>query len=412
MEKKITPSYLALSNLKKKPYRSAALLALIALSSALLLGSLILTSSLKKGVRGIQSRIGADLMIVPEGSEQKMQGLLLNGSPNYFYMDKGLEEIVAGVQGIEKLSSQVFLATLTESCCDFPVQIIGFNPQSDFILQSWAKDHFNKRLINTGDGSHAEEILFAGCNIEAKKKTVKFFGRYHKILSRLAKSGSGMDNVIYADMDTLKKIYLDARERGYGFLSGDDFDSKVSVIYVKLGPGERPDSTALRIRRALENAGSSQKVEIIQSQSFISDLMGKLSSILVFLHAICFLVLVISLLTLSLVFSLSLSERLREFSILRVLGASHKELGKIIFDEALLLATSGGAVGIFLSLLIILPFNFLISEKIALPFAMSGPFQLVIFSAIIFVLTLAVCLLSSAGSLLRIYRFEPYGEVK
>lgn len=107
MEKKITPSYLALSNLKKKPYRSAALLALIALSSALLLGSLILTSSLKKGVRGIQSRIGADLMIVPEGSEQKMQGLLLNGSPNYFYMDKGLEEIVDGVQGIEKLSSQV-----------------------------------------------------------------------------------------------------------------------------------------------------------------------------------------------------------------------------------------------------------------------------------------------------------------
>ncbi|MCR5253870.1 MAG: ABC transporter permease [Treponema sp.] len=409
MEKKITFSYLALSNLKKKPYRTAALLALIALSSALFLASLILTSSLKNGVKGIQSRIGADLMIVPEGSEQKMEGLLLNGTPNYFYMDKDVEKIVAGVEGVEKLSSQVFLATLTESCCDFPVQIIGFNPESDFILQSWAKEHFNKKLIKDGQG---EEILFAGCNIEAKKKNVKFFGQYHKILSKLAKSGSGMDNVIYADMATLKKIYLDAREKGYGFLSGDDFDSKVSVIYVKLAPGERPDSTALRIMRAMEKAGSSQKVQIIQSQSFISDLMGKLSSILVFLYALCFLVLVISLLTLSLVFSLSLNERLREFSILRVLGASHKELGKIIFDEALILAAGGGASGIFISLLIILPFNFLISEKIALPFAMSGALQLVVFSALVFVLTIAVCLLSSAGSVIRIFRFEPYGEVK
>lgn len=408
MEKKITSFYLALFNLKKKPYRTGALLALIALSSALLLGSLILTSSLNGGVKGLQSRIGADLMIVPEGSEQKMEGLLLNGSPNYFYMDKNVESIVARVKGVERLSSQVFLASLTESCCDFPVQVIGFDPQSDFILQNWAKDHFNKKLITPGN----EEILFAGCNIEARKKTVKFFGQYHKILSRLAKSGSGMDNVIYADMATLKKIYLDARKKGYGFLSGDDFDSKVSVIYVKLAPDERPDSTALRIRRALENAGSSQKVEIIQSQTFISDLMGKLSSILVFLYGISFLVLVISLLTLSLVFSLSINERLREFSILRVLGASHKDLEKIIFDEALILAGAGGLTGIFLSLLIILPFSYLISEKIALPFAMSGAFQLALFSALVFVLTLAACLLSSAGSAIRLSKFEPYGEVK
>ncbi len=140
--------------------------------------------------------------------------------------------------------------------------------------------------------------------------------------------------------------------------------------------------------------------------------MGKLSSILVFLYALCFLVLVISLLTLSLVFSLSLNERLREFSILRVLGASHRELGKIIFDEALILAAGGGVSGIFISLLIILPFNFLISEKIALPFAMSGALQLVVFSALVFVLTIAVCLLSSAGSAVRISKFEPYGEVK
>ena len=82
MEKQITSEYIAISNLKKKPFRTAAMLAVIALSSAILLASLILTSSLKKGIFGIQSRLGADLMIIPEGSEQEMEGILLYGNPN------------------------------------------------------------------------------------------------------------------------------------------------------------------------------------------------------------------------------------------------------------------------------------------------------------------------------------------
>ena len=62
--------------------------------------------------------------------------------------------------------------------------------------------------------------------------------------------------------------------------------------------------------------------------------------------------------------------------------------------------------------MIIIPFNVLISEKIALPFAMSGAVQIVIFSAIVFVISLAACVLSSVFSAVRISKFDPYGEVK
>ena len=146
MEKAITPGYLAVSNLKKKPFRTAALIAVIALSSAVLLGSLIFTSSLKSGIYGIQSRLGADLMIVPEGSEQKMESVLLYGTPNYFYMDKSIEEVIRGVDGVQLASSQVYLASVSESCCDFPIQIIGFDPATDFIVKSWSR----KKIAETG----------------------------------------------------------------------------------------------------------------------------------------------------------------------------------------------------------------------------------------------------------------------
>lgn len=405
MEKQITSEYIAISNLKKKPFRTAAMLAVIALSSAVLLASLILTSSLKKGIFGIQSRLGADLMIIPEGSEQEMEGILLYGNPNYFYMDKNIEEIIRGVDGVQTASSQTYLASVSESCCDFPVQIIGFDPETDFIVKNWAKSRYSKL-------SSEEEVLFAGSNIDVQKKTVRFYGQTHKVTAKLAKSGSGMDSAIYTDIATLKNIFLDARSKGFGFISGEDIDKKVSAVFVKLSDGVKADSAALRIQRALSQVPDAPAIQIIQNEKMISNLMNKFSAILIFMNALSALILIITFTTLAVVFSLMLNERLKEFAVLRVLGASHSKLEKIVFEEAGLLGCAGAVTGIFFSLLIIIPFNVLISEKLALPFAMSSLPQLVLFSVLVFVIILAASILSSVFSAVRISKFEPYGDVK
>lgn len=405
MEKEINSKYIALSNLKKKPFRTAAMLAVIALSSALLLGSFIISASLRGGIFGIQSRLGADLMIIPEGAQQELEGILLYGSPNYFYMDKSIEGLVRSVEGIETVSGQTYLASLSESCCDIPVQIIGFDPESDFIVKNWAKSRYSKL-------SSEEEVLFAGSNIDVQKKTVRFYGQTHKVTAKLAKSGSGMDSAIYTDIATLKNIFLDARSKGFGFISGDDIDKKVSAIFVKLADGVRPDSAALRIQRALSQQADAPAIQIIQNEKMISNLMSRFSAILIFMNAISVLVLVITFTTLAVVFSLMLNERLKEFAVLRVLGASHRTLVKIILSEAGLVGCAGAVTGIFFSLLIILPFNVLISEKLALPFAMSSTVQIIIFSVLVFVIILAASILSSVFSAVRISKFEPYGDVK
>ena len=412
MEKTITTGYLAFSNLRRKPFRTGALIFVIALTSAVLLGCFILTASLKGGIYGIQSQIGADLMIVPEGYESKVEAVLLYGTPNYFYMDNDIEEIVRSVSGVEKVSSQVYLASVSESCCDFPIQIIGFNPESDFIVKNWAKKRIDEKKLEATSAT-GEEIVFAGANVNIEKNTVRFYGQTHKIISRLTKSGSGMDNVIYTDINTLQKIVKDARSKGFGFIAGDDVEKKSSVIFVKLNENAKSDALTLRIQSAIDQAtGGNQKFQIIRGENLVSSLMKKLSSILVFLYAISVLVSVISFTTLAVVFSLSLNERFKEFSILRVLGADHSKLRNLVFTEAIVLGSSGAVTGIFISLLILIPFNVLISDKLGLPFAMSSAGNIAIFILAVFVITIVSCTLAAVFSAVRISKFEVYGEVK
>lgn len=398
MEKAITVKSLALSNIRKKPYRTTALTVLVALASGVLFGTLLLTASIKGGLSGIKNRIGADLMIVPEGYEAQAESVLLSGEPNYFYMDRSIEKTVRGIQGVGEVSSQFYLTSLSESCCDFPIQIIGFDPETDFIVKSWA----SKKV----KGSDDDELILAGSNITTEKNTVRFFEHTHKVSARLAKSGTGMDNAIYTDISNLEQIFEDAKAKGFGFISDGDAKSKTSVIFVKLSQGAKPDSTAARIKGAVSG------IQVIQSDKFVSGLMDSISSFLIFLYAVSVIVVLITVLTLSIVFNLSINERLREFSILRVLGADFKKLRSIVFAEAGLIGSLGAVLGIFLSALILLPFNVLISEKLNMPFVLSGAGPLALFALVTFAVLVGACLVASMSGAVKVSKHEVYQGIK
>ena len=157
MEKTLGPVFLAKANLKRKPARTAALTVLVGLLSFTVFASLLIIESLKKGISGIQSRLGADLIIVPEEYENEAMNVLLSGEPNYFYLDKDIENQLVEIEGIQQITSQYYLTSLSESCCDFPVQIIGFDEKSDFVIKPWA----GKKYTPNEQG----EIILAGYSV-------------------------------------------------------------------------------------------------------------------------------------------------------------------------------------------------------------------------------------------------------
>lgn len=389
---------LALSNLSRKAYRTVLTVALVTLSSSVLFASLVLSQSLKSGIAGLRSRMGADLLVVPNGYERGAENILLSGEPNYFYMDRSVLDSVRLIEGVEKASGQFYLTSLSESCCDFPIQIIGFEPESDFVVQNWAKN----RIKNDLSG----EVLLSGCNVSLEKGSVKFFGSQHCISSRLSKSGTGMDNVIFCDMASLQHIFDDAKNRGFGFISDGDTKNKVSTVLVRLAPDATPDAVALRIK------SSNPDVQVIVGEKFIRNFSEKLSSFLIFLYSIALLVFLVTIISLALVFSITINERRREFSILRVLGANRSFLRSVLFYEAGILGAGGSILGIGLSALVIIPFNAVISQKISLPFAMSSFWQIIVLAALVFIVTLLSCLLSALKGAVRVSKIEPYGDVK
>ena len=314
-------------------------------------------------------------------------------------MERSVLDSVRSIDGVEKASGQFYLTSLSESCCDFPIQIIGFEPDSDFVVQKWARKKI-RTAFSEGN------FLLCGSNVSCEQNSVRFFGQKYSVSAKLSKSGTGMDNVIFCDMRTLRSIFEDAVSKGFGFISDGDTDSKISTVLIRISPEASLDSVSMRIKNAVSD------VQVIQGERFIITFSKKMSVVFVFMYALSALILVITIFSLAFVFSVTINERRREFSILRVLGADRKCLCSIMLREAAMLGAIGSAVGIAVASLVILPFNVLISEKISLPFAMSGIKKICLFIVVVFVLSTTSCLVASIGGAVRAARVEPYGDVK
>jgi putative ABC transport system permease protein len=131
---------LSLENLKAKPVRAACLALVAAVLAFVLFGGSLLALNLRQGLDAVTRRFGADLMVVPQGAGEQAQASLLKGSINHFYFDSRVADAVAGIEGVAGASPQFYLASLATECCDAPVQLIAYDPATDFVVQPWVAE--------------------------------------------------------------------------------------------------------------------------------------------------------------------------------------------------------------------------------------------------------------------------------
>jgi putative ABC transport system permease protein len=78
--------YLARKRLFIEPFRTIAIISSIALISAFLFAGFISLKGIMRSVSIGFHRLGADIMVVPEGYEDKARAALISGKPSVFYM--------------------------------------------------------------------------------------------------------------------------------------------------------------------------------------------------------------------------------------------------------------------------------------------------------------------------------------
>lgn len=190
---------IAFKNIQNKSVRSASLIILTAILTLVLFLSSFLILSLRNGMRSLANRMGADIIVVPEGYDSKIRGAILRGEPNTFFLDKSVVEKIRAIDGVEIASPQLFIATLSAGCCSFPIQVIGFDSDTDFVVKPWLETQA-KLPLEKG------EILVGNNIVGDMHKHVKFFNQEFIIRGRLAKTGMGFDNTVFVNFDEARRL--------------------------------------------------------------------------------------------------------------------------------------------------------------------------------------------------------------
>ncbi|MDO4615609.1 MAG: ABC transporter permease [Lachnospiraceae bacterium] len=374
---------IAYRNCARRPGRSAALILLSFLLSFSVLGGLLVILGLQSGLNSLKTRLGADIMVVPYEATSKgeLNSMILQGNPGYFYMDSSLAEKTKSRDGIEAVSEQFYLASTSSSCCSYKVQIIGYDPESDFTISPWVQ--------LSDQGTLADNEVYVGSTLNAfAGDELTFYGSTVRVAGRLDETGTYLDTSVYANKKTIQNLISSAQSLGMLDFNDVDPENVVSCIMINVADG-------YSVQEVLDDINVHVRgVEAVQTQTMISDVAGKLIGISDIIGILIAVVWVLVLLIMVLAFVMISNERKKEFAVLRLLGASRKSLSGIVFREAAFVSIIGGLMGGALSVGAIVLFGQNIESMLNLPFLLPGGMSL----AGLFVIALAAAVFTAAVS--------------
>lgn len=363
---------LAKKNIKNKKTRSYTLIFLVGVLSFILFMSSFIIFSLKNGMKSLSDRMGADIIVVPEGYDSKITGAILRGEPNTFFFKKDVLRRVKDLPGVEKACAQVYLATLSAGCCSFPIQVIGIDFSDDFSVKPWLEKQI-KSPIKAGQ-------VVVGANImRTINHKVKFFNQEFEIRGRLAKTGMGFDNSVFM---TIEETHRLAKE--YGIIINHPIAQKddISSVMIKL----KKNTSPREIQKIIKEEFKGEKVYPLLPRKIMTEVSDSAKNMLVYVYLLIALIWILAFFVLSLVNTLSVKERKREFATIRILGATKKKLSDIILVESLLINGEGALIGAISSFIISISFNNAFSSMLKMPFLRPNILLLVIMLIIVIIL--------------------------
>jgi putative ABC transport system permease protein len=388
---------LPLQNLLRRPGRTLALTLLTALLAFSVFGGSVIVMSLRQGLNSLESRLGADIIVVPSSAQSKVsfQNMLLQGTTGAFYMDAENLERVREVEGVEIAAPQVFLASLKADCCSVKIQVIGFDPETDLFVRPWIEQSYTKEL---GDLD-----VMVGCKVEANiGENIRIYDERCKVVARLAPTGTGLDTAVYCSMDTMKTLLKAAEAKGVSHkVTSDPDDDVISAIYVKVRDGYDISQVNSKIQ------GHTRKCSAIRTKSMLTDVSDSLAGISNTVTILIAAIWVLALIILLIAFAMIAGERKREFAVLRLLGTSRSILSGLILKESALCSLMGGVLGVLFASLVVFPFTTLIETKLGLPYLRPEISSIILLALASLAATVMIGAAASAWASFRLSRVDP-----
>jgi len=340
-------------------------------------------------------RLGADIVVVPQGAQTEMEGALLMGVPAHFWMPEENVDRLAAIPGVEAVSPQIYLATLKgASCCSVSEMfMIAYDPLTDFTVRPWLE----KRLPA---GLGLGEII-AGDYISATEGDdgILVYGELVKLKGNLEPTGTGLDQSLFFTLETARQI-----ARTSFSLAKEPLiipPDQVSAVLLKTKPGMDTQQIALDIYGTVPGVYPIQSANLFQSSR--TQLQSLLSTVVIIMALIWPLAIVL----IGMVYLMAANERRRELGVLRALGATSRFVAEQLLVEASLLAFCGASVGVFLAALAIYLFRRLIVVSLGVPFLLPSPGSLAVQIGIGLLLAMFSVFLAALLPAIKISRQDP-----
>ncbi|TCE37051.1 Permease protein of ABC transporter system [Bifidobacterium longum subsp. longum] len=376
------PSHIALrglpiENLKRKPFRTGALLAVVTILALTFFGGTMLTMNLNTGMTSMEKRLGADLMVVPQNTVQKAEALLTNGNPSTFYFTKDIADEVMQADGIAQATEQTYISSLAAACCAEKLQIIGYDPDTDFVIEPWVASQF--------EGPLEDGQMIAGANVNVSTDgTIELYGRSWPVVAQLANTGTSLDNSVFINQNTVPDMVAASAKVSKQVMSAEYAGKAVSTVMIKTQQG------------------------YVYPGGITANTRTSLTALVTYLKIFVAVIWVMGVIVLLAVFASSVNERKREFASLRIMGATRGMLNAIILKESAIIGLIGGVIGVGAASLVIFPFSSLIGKQLQLPYLQASPVAVIGFIAVTIVCSTVIGIIGSLATMWRLGRPEAY----
>ncbi|GAB4485369.1 MAG: FtsX-like permease family protein [Thermodesulfovibrionales bacterium] len=396
MTRSFTLFSLALRNIRRKPLRTAMLVASICLLTSALVFGLSFTRRVQTSIRVATERLGADLLVVPAGSRGAADDILLENVSKTFFMDSAYLQKVQAIPGVKTVTAQTYLQSLGGRCCDVPeTTVVAFNQDTDFIVTPWLQKKLGRRL-QKGEGVVGHESAM-NLSVELVDTSSMLFGNKFTMVGVLEKTGTGLDTAIFVSDENIADIL----EKGQTGLK----PGQVSILFVKVKDGVDPSAVASEVENTMV------ELDAVARKDVGKGILSTLRDINAIFLTTVLLVSVLSVFLVWTVFSAVVSERAREIGIMRAVGARDSHVSRLFIAEVVSIGLAGSLVGVILgtgaSVLLSKTFSMLKGLPTDLPVL-----QRMVIAVFCLCAGTGICVLGALSPIRRMKQLEPLSVMK
>lgn len=386
---------LALRNISESVFRSWLIAFCALLIAGFVLATVLVSRGAQDSLKLANQRLGADIVVVPQGAESSVNGALLMGTSTRSWMPTADVATIAAVPGVAAASPQLYLESLSNAtCCTVPSMLmVAYDSSTDFTLKPWVERQLGHDLAK-GEAVGGSKVF-----LPPSMDYIQLYGYALDLKANLKPTGTNLDRSLFITFDTAYEMAEGSKVAAEKPL--DIPRDSVSSVLVKIDSGADAAEVAAGIRHVLPG------VRAVPSPDMFSSYRDQISGLLRVLLIILALTLVLSAALLALVFSMAAHDRSRQIGVLRALGATRATVLRAFMTEAGLLALAGGAAGVVIAAGGVYLFRTLLVRTLGFPFLFpaAGPLALLVVGGL--ALALVVVGLAALFPALRIARQEP-----